>query len=104
MSEEPVFPKVFTQCPNCGSERRVAGMIAADLVEQGKASPKFGAWIFAQGSVILPDKPAFSAPQVKWAVDICYDCGTMYCIQVDVGTVMKQAGPAPGDSQLYRGN
>ena len=101
---KPVFPKVFTQCPNCGSEQRISQMIADDLIAEGRATPKLRAWLFAHGSIIQPDKPSFSAPIVKWALYICYNCGTLYCIQVDVGTAMKQAGPPPGDSQLYRGN
>ena len=100
---EPVFPKVFSQCPNCGSEHKIGQMIANGLIEEGRATPKMKGWLFGHNSVIQPDKPHFSAPVVKWLIDICFDCGTLYCVQVDVGTAMpeqKQGGP---DMHLGRG-
>ena len=93
---KPDFPKVFTQCPNCGSERRISQMVADGLIEEGRATEKLKAWMFGQNSVITPDKPHFTAPIIQWLLDICYDCGTVYCIQVTVGTAMpeqKSGGP-----------
>ena len=89
-SKEADFPKVFPQCPNCGSEHKIGQMIANGLIEEGRATPKMKAWLFGHNSVIQPDKPHFTAPVVKWLLDICFDCGTVYCVQVDVGVAMPE--------------
>ena len=95
MSEPNEYPKTFNQCPNCGSTSRVVGDMVQDMKEEGKVTEHFDAWVMVQNSGIEPDKPHFTMPVVTWMADICYDCGTLYCVQVNVRNVMMQGGQPP---------
>ena len=104
MELKDLFPKKFTQCPNCESERRVAKMVVEDLIENDRASQNLQGWIVAHQSILTPDKPHFSMPVVQSVFDICYDCGTLYCIEVGVGVGMKEANKPPPMNFGRQGN
>ena len=95
MEEKQEFPKTFDKCPVCGSTRRLAGMIG----EQEKAKHKLMAntpVFLNQLQTIVADQaiPSSTVPVLITSLDVCADCGTLYCIRADVGTATVQAKPS----------
>ncbi len=88
MVDEIRFPLNFTQCPNCGSERRVAGEVLETEKEKGKAKAEIISFLFQHQSVIAASPHFLSAPMVTTFYDACTDCGTVYCIRAQVQTVI----------------
>jgi len=94
MEEELKFPLEFNECPNCGSTRRVAGIIAEQEREKGKIGKDAQMALHQFTSIIAdPRMVTLQAPAIIAYVDICADCGTLYCIHAQLGTA------APGSSQ-----
>jgi len=99
MEEELKFPLEFKTCPNCGSTRRVAGTIAEQEREKGKISKEVQACIKQVTCIIAdPRMVTLQAPAIIAFVDICADCGTMYCIRAQLGTATPSSpsGKGPG--------
>ncbi len=95
-SKEADFPKVFPQCPNCGSEETITKKVIVGMIADGRATKTLRGWIDAKVSAMSPDKPHFTSPALRTIFDVCYDCGIYYCKEVDVATVMpeqKSGGP-----------
>ena len=87
------FPRVFPECPNCGSQKRLAQSVADELIAEGKANPDLKAWIFNHKCVIVDQsRPWLSAPVLMAVFDACYDCGTVYCVNATLGVGMPQMG------------
>ncbi len=92
--EEIKFPLSFTQCPVCGSIRRVANEILNSEKEKGKVGLEISAFLFQHQSLIADArKTILSAPMITSMYDVCVDCGTVYCIHVQVGTAVPGAAP-----------
>lgn len=104
----------FSQCPNCGSERRFLESLANELKDRGYARKewKFGL-DFRQGIVVDPTKEeaipiGTKVPGYQIVTDICMDCGTVYAVEIKSGEVTKsRAQPKiirPGDNLPPMGN
>ena len=91
--KKPDFPKEFSQCPSCGSTDRVANHVLQQLKDAKKAGPNMIAFIYKTQSLIMDQtKNQLSAPLVKAFYDICVECGTYYCIHVEVKVAIPQLG------------
>lgn len=91
----PAFPIDFNECPNCGSTERLIGSIMKQQVKEGKARPgMLGATIIYQLPVFDPVRQPFSYPVVTAVVDVCAQCGTLYCVHAECKTEysMKPTG------------
>jgi len=86
------YPKKFDICPNCGSMVRI---IEAESMEE--ASKKGGVMgvgvktgcLITRSAIFDPSKVGVIAPKKVSVVvaryDICADCGTLYCVEVQKG-------------------
>jgi len=83
------YPKTFDVCPNCGSMVRI---IESESREQSvgkdatvRAGAKTGVLI-TQTAIFDPTRPGILAPKkvpiIMARFDICGDCGTLYCVEV----------------------
>ena len=91
--EEKQFPIHMEQCPNCGSLRRVAMEVLNKEHEAGKAMVATTAFLFQHQSLIAPPGGQFlSATVIVTWYDVCYDCGTVYCIHADTKVAVKGMG------------
>jgi len=103
--EELKFPLSFDQCPNCGSERKIAGEILKQEKEKGKISPGVKAFISTSNSVIADmGRTWLSAPIISTFYDVCGDCGTYYCIHAELGIATPQLGQQPPQVKGFGGN
>lgn len=90
--EEIKYPLNFDKCPVCGSERRVANEVMRGEKEKNKISPGAKAFLFNHKTVIADQRVVqLSVPAVLSFYDVCVDCGTLFCVHVDV----KVAMPGP---------
>lgn len=82
------YPKKFEVCPNCGSMVRIIESEAME--EMSKGNMKMGtkvACMFSQTAIFDPaNTPAIIAPKkipmITGLYDVCADCGTLYCVEV----------------------
>jgi uncharacterized Zn finger protein len=85
MEQELQFPIEFTNCPCCGSTERLAEIIANQEKEKGKISKTAHGAVIVQKSVIAdPNRLALSAPVLVTFLDICANCGTVYCVHAEL--------------------
>ena len=64
--------------------------------EKGKAGPDTrGILQVIQTIVADPRRAILQAPGLAAYVDMCLDCGTLYCVRVDGGKVTPQMKPGP---------
>ena len=88
------FPKIF-KC-KCGSERTVIGVATTPLKMNGTiALSAFGAMENKLIYLTDPSKSRISTPAVLSHWDVCMDCGSWYCVKVEVVQVPKQQQPQP---------
>lgn len=93
MEENVKFPLTFDQCPNCDSERRVANEVIQEQKDAGTAKESTRAWLFSHESLIADmGKPHIQVPVVLSFFDACVDCGTVYCVRIEVKMVTPQTG------------
>ena len=99
--EDIKFPLEFTRCPNCDSDRRVASVVLKQEISKGKMPENSRAWITRLASAIgQPKIIGARVPVVQVFLDVCADCGTVYCIHAVLGEVAQAANPPkpnPGD-------
>jgi len=101
MTDEIKFPLEFKACPNCGSERRLAGELIEQEKEKGKAGPDtVGALNVFSAIIADPRRAILQAPGVTAYTDMCLDCGTIYCVRVDGGKVTPQMKPVKFNPQF----
>lgn len=86
------YPKRFDVCPNCGSMVRI---IETESMEE--ASKKGGVMsveaktgcLTTQTAIFDPSKVGVIAPKkisvIAARYDICAECGTLYCVEVQKG-------------------
>ena len=92
------WPKEWDHCPNCGSQDRVVQGVVDEEKASGHLPPE--AWLaIPLDGIVVADKMRNSGqvPVIMPFVDICKQCGTIYCVYVDkkTGETHKQL-PAPG--------
>ena len=103
MLEELHFPIDFDKCPVCGSTRRVAEEIMKEEIEKGKIGEGIKAAVTIFQAIITdPRKLQLSVPVLITAIDVCADCGTVYCIHAEKRTGTPQhpirgSGPSLGN-------
>lgn len=96
------FPVLdFNKCPACGSGKRVAGEVIADQIKKGRMPVTANAYLFTYQSIIAIGNKWISAPVVVSFYDVCWDCGTVYCIHVDVGTAIQGSKTLPPTGQQF---
>lgn len=95
------FPIDFTNCPNCGSERRIAESVTNEEIAKG--SLKLGQktpFIVSRAVIFDPTVKLFGkkALVLLGIFDVCADCGTVYCIHAEKGTgTVEPQIPPPTD-------
>lgn len=81
------YPKKFEVCPNCGSMVRVVESEAKEEASKGniRVSTKMACMI-TQNAIFDPMRAGIIAPKevpiIMARYDICADCGTLYCVEV----------------------
>jgi len=83
------YPKKFDLCPNCGSMVRIIESETREEASKRKGAvgteAKTGCLI-TQSPIFDPTKAAIIAPKkisiIMARYDICADCGTLYCVEV----------------------
>ena len=91
--KELKFPLTFSVCPACGSTRRAAEMVTEKEIKKGKIK-KETKIPFMSGRAPIFDPTQVSrlvglplqCPLLVAYFDICYDCGTLYCVRVEKHT------------------
>jgi len=80
------YPKKFDKCPVCGSTSRVVGDEVMSEIEKGNISSDVmlsalvtRTPLYDPKNVILGKK---QVPGIVALYDICSDCGTLYCTEV----------------------
>lgn len=81
------YPKKFDVCPNCGSMIRIIETEMREQASKGKVGTEIKTGCFVTQSAIFdPAKTAIIAPMkipvIMARYDICADCGTLYCVEV----------------------
>ena len=97
------FPIDFKECPNCGSNRRIAEIVTNEEIEKGNLKPgQRTPFIAAKALVFDPKTLKIITPNKEVLIllgffDACADCGTIYCLQAtkNIGTV--EMGPSSGE-------
>lgn len=86
MMEELQFPLNFDHCPNCGSTKRLAETVAKQEKEKGKISEDTHVVMVSYQTLVAdPRKMILTVPIISTFVDICADCGTLYCVHAELG-------------------
>jgi hypothetical protein len=95
------YPKKFPVCPHCGSEARVIESEAKEEVAKGNLKMITRAVCMTTETAVFDPRSSLIAPRefplIRAFYDICADCGTLYCIEVQ-----KDKGRA--EPQLRRNN
>jgi len=85
------YPKKFDVCPNCGSMVRVIESEINEEASKGNVGVviKTGC-IITNTAIFDPTKTSIIAPKefpmIMARFDICADCGTLYCVEVQKGS------------------
>ncbi len=91
---ESKFPLTFTQCPNCGGERRIANEVIQEQKDKGLADEHTQVWLFSHQSMLADTgRPHIQIPIVLSLYDACMDCGTVYCIRAEKAMGTHQTNP-----------
>jgi len=106
MTSKLKFPLKFDKCPNCSSTKRVAELVTQEEIDKKNLNPEARTPILVTRSVIADTQASNKlfvtqrkVPLLFAAFDVCGDCGTLYCIQMDKaeGTIGTQIPPPFGD-------
>ena len=79
------FPREFSQCPKCFATATVTRLAAAELLAKG-GHIKPDVFLSMRKMIvplIEPSTAVLSVPAMIVHYDICFDCGTEYCIKVE---------------------
>lgn len=83
------YPKKFDICPNCGSMIRIIETESREQASKGGGTIGPGAktgCLVTQTAIFDPTKTSIIAPKkipvILARYDICADCGTVYCVEV----------------------
>jgi len=105
----------FDKCPNCKSPSKVVGDEVDKAIVAGEF-PKGRKLAALDVQTIVMDKSqtpkmlgaGFQRTGVRLRFDVCRECGTMYCVNYEVGrvAVSKEQGQPPPffQGQNIRGN
>ena len=86
--DEIKFPIDFSECPMCGSPKKIADSLMQAEVAKGRAPENMKTAIVAyQTAIGDPAKALFAIPVVTILVDVCADCGILYCVHAELGNV-----------------
>jgi len=97
------FPIEFTECPTCGSKRRIAEMVTKEEIEKGNLKPGQRTPIIASRCLIFdPTSLQILVPKkevlmLSVFLDACADCGTLYCIHIEKGVGVIGTQPPSGE-------
>ena len=83
----------ITNCPSCGSNKRLANEVLKGEILKGKLPELTQTFIFTHESIIAKPTGWLSAPMIITYFDVCMDCGTVYCIHADVITAVAGSKP-----------
>ena len=87
----PSLPVIFDTCPNCNSENRLA-LSLVDSLKAGGSLPKTFPFTGLALQVPLMDQtrppilvgPTMTLKVMTVMLEICGDCGTVYCTKFDI--------------------
>lgn len=92
--KELKFPLDFNECPLCGSIRKVAETILNQEKEAKRIGANARAAIHVAKSMIAdPRMIGLKAPVIISFLDICADCGAVYCVHAELGTATTTTLP-----------
>ena len=101
--KELEFPIVFTSCPNCGGKRRIAEIVTNEEIEKGNLEPGQITPFIASKTLIFNPRslkiliPTKEVMALLGLLDICADCGIVYCIHVQKGKGVIGTAPPAGE-------
>jgi hypothetical protein len=88
------YPKKFPVCPHCGSMVRVIESEAMQELAKGNLKVVTRASCLTTETAIFdPTSPIIAArdvPVVRAFYDICADCGSLYCVEIDKASARAQ--------------
>jgi len=82
------YPKKFDVCPHCGSMNRIIEQESKQELAKGniRIAEKVGV-LTLQTTIFDPGKTGLIAPKkfpvIVSRMDVCADCGAVYCVEVD---------------------
>jgi len=98
------FPIEFDKCPNCGSEKKVAQSIIDSLIEDGMAGEGLKGFAIMNTTVQGDQKRPQLVPTVlECLLDVCTECGTVYCVRAMSGKAKMGPPPKQPPPQIFRG-
>lgn len=111
-NDKLTFPLKFSKCPNCGSNRRPAEIVANEQKAKGKMA-KEQPIAADRNLAIIADIPTViqglsMVPVLTYLGDTCADCGLKYTVEVQrqdlpASEVQKLMGMAPRAPQAPPG-
>ena len=91
------YKKEVSQCPVCGSTKRLFESLGNKVKEAGLAQEGFTCCMdFKQGVIIdkrIQIPIGSEIPAYRVMVDVCLDCHTIYAVLVEVGSAKKVIKP-----------
>ena len=94
MEEKPKLLDI-NQCPNCGSENRLANEVLQNQIKKGKMDKTTIAFLFTHQSIIARPTGWLSAPCIISYYDVCSECGTVYCFHAQTITAVQGGKISP---------
>jgi len=97
------FPIEFDKCPNCGGDKKVAQSVIDGLIEDGLAGEGLKGFAIVSPTVQGdPKRRQLLLTVLTCFIDVCADCGTLYCVRADLRKMSpEQGGQKP--PQIFRG-
>ena len=97
------YPKKFDKCPCCGSTKTIIAEETEEQIVLGKLpeGSRIPALVTQSQIINMQDKKLIIArrsfPMILGFCDICSDCGTLYCVEVQraTGIIEPRVGGSP---------
>ena len=89
------YPVKFKSCPSCGSESRIVETEAEEEISKGnlKVGTKIPILV-SRTALFNPADTSIIArktiPMLIGYYDVCSECGTLYCIEIQKGTAIAE--------------
>ena len=103
------YPIKFEKCPVCGSDKRIVNEETKIEIEKGNLpdGAKIPALISQSKLVDMSTQMLLvrkSFPVLMGFIDICADCGTLYCVEVQKATGVIDPQVRSQPPGMYRPN
>ena len=100
------YPVTFGMCPVCGSTDRIGELETQEEIKKGNLPEDARTAIMLSRTMLFNPKDnkvllfRREVPVLMGIFDVCRNCGTLYCIQMDkgIGVVEPKMGPGHGEN------